>query len=70
MDGVSWGANKLSKIGTQEGQVGTLTKWDWNDCGKSLFIVPGGGTRSIKEAVQSGGEGGTSAVSPYFSLGL
>ncbi|GAA5887664.1 hypothetical protein JCM16303_003719 [Sporobolomyces ruberrimus] len=33
MDGVSWGANKLSKIGTQEGQVGTLTKWDWNDCG-------------------------------------
>jgi len=37
MNGVSWGANKLSKIGTQDdGRVGTLTKWDWTDCGKSL----------------------------------
>ncbi|GAA5895920.1 sterol transporter [Sporobolomyces salmoneus] len=33
LDGVSWGANKLSQIGTKDGQVGTLTKWDWTDCG-------------------------------------
>ncbi|GAA5854307.1 hypothetical protein JCM3766R1_005347, partial [Sporobolomyces carnicolor] len=34
LDGVSWGANKLSAIGTTAvGDVGTLTKWDWTDCG-------------------------------------
>ncbi|GAA6019870.1 hypothetical protein JCM11491_004848 [Sporobolomyces phaffii] len=34
LNGVSWGANRLSQVGTdQDGQVGTLTKWDWTDCG-------------------------------------
>lgn len=37
LDGVSWGANKLSSIGTTDGgdTVRTMTKWDWNDCGES-----------------------------------
>ncbi|GAA5855048.1 hypothetical protein JCM5353_005673 [Sporobolomyces roseus] len=35
LSGVSWGANKLSSIGTIDGgdTVRTMTKWDWNDCG-------------------------------------
>lgn len=37
LNGVSWGANKLSSIGTTDGgdTVRTMTKWDWNDCGQS-----------------------------------
>ncbi|GAA5930231.1 sterol transporter [Sporobolomyces koalae] len=33
MNGVSWSANQISHIGTADDQVGTLTKWDWTDCG-------------------------------------
>ncbi|GAA5911305.1 hypothetical protein JCM5296_004798 [Sporobolomyces johnsonii] len=32
-EAVSWGAGKLSQIGTQDGGVETMTKWDWYDCG-------------------------------------
>ncbi|GAA5945735.1 hypothetical protein JCM1841_000255, partial [Sporobolomyces salmonicolor] len=31
-EAVSWGAGKLSQIGTQDGGVETMTKWDWYDC--------------------------------------
>ncbi|GAA6064054.1 hypothetical protein JCM10212_006790 [Sporobolomyces blumeae] len=34
MSGVNWGAGQVSRIGDKaQGEIGTLTRWDWTDCG-------------------------------------
>ncbi|GAA5867036.1 hypothetical protein JCM3774_003763 [Rhodotorula dairenensis] len=30
---VNWGADKLSRIGTDDGQAHAMTQWGWSDCG-------------------------------------
>jgi len=61
LDGVSWGANKLSSIGVDNaGDIRTMTKWDWSDCGTSSCILSSQGEKV--------GEGG--GITPPFSLYL
>ena len=32
-----WGADKLSRIGDDDGQAHAMTQWGWSDCGERSF---------------------------------